>query len=649
MSILLVNPPLTQPSAPYPAIAYLAGYLRDLGYDVALADASLEVLLRVFSRDGIAELADAATAVAATDDVVRRFLDEAPRYAATVETAIRCLQGGDQGAVARATRPGYFPEPLSGPDAWATQAYYMVQGIDALVGGLSPAQRAHLASRANPARLAFGTSSEIDEARFRASTLIADLETIIRRVDEPGFALDTYAEHLTDDPEQYEALWARLSVAGTRLDRHIDRVADALMATHRPRVVGVSVPFPGCVYGALRIARRVKQVDPGVLVVMGGGWFNTQARDLAEPRVFDAVDCITLDDGERPLAAILEWRDGRRPIEHLCRTFVRLDGHVRFIDGAPDGQVSPAESGAPTYRGLSLQRYLAYRPTVQALQKFWGARWNALTMAHGCYWKKCAFCDTSLDYIGRYAPVPVDVLIDRVRRLVAETGQTGFHFVDEAMPPALMRAFAERVIRDGLDIAWWGNARFDRALIDMAPLLAASGCVAITGGLETASARTLAMIDKGVPIEQGARVCHALAGAGLFVHAYLIYGFPTETAQETVDALECVRQLFAAGAVHSAMWHQFSLTRHSPIARAPERFGITLRPSPPHPFSHYLLDFDEPGRIDHASFADGLRRATTEFRLGIGLDRPAHAWLAGATMPVPQTTLPPDFIAKALG
>jgi hypothetical protein len=649
MKTLLINPPLAQSAGPYPAIAYLAGFLRSIGREAALADASLNVLLRLFSRAGVEDIAAAISAAGVSQDPrVRAFVKHAEQYAAIIGTAVACLQGRDHGARARALQPGYFPEPLDANAVWATRSYYSVHSVEAQIGTLSGDQRARLLTSKTPLRAAFGTSSETDEAQFRASTVLSDLAAVIRIALEPEFELDAYAERLSDECASFDPLRRRLEGDPSLLDRHIDAVATALFHEHEPDVVGLSVPFAGTVYGALRLARQFKVIRPGTQVVIGGGWINTQLRELSDPAVFDYVDFITLDDGERPLACVLELLEQRRQPDQLCRTFVRKHGAVVWVNDPREKDVPWSQAGTPTYAGLPLDRYLSYRPTVQAFQKFWGTRWNKLTLAHGCYWNKCAFCDTGLDYINRYEQMPIDVLIDRIKALIDETGETGFHFVDEAMPPALMRKLAERLIAEQLSIAWWGNARFDRALEDMGPLLAASGCVAITGGLETASERTLALMEKGVPLAQGVRVCHGLARAGIFVHAYLIYGFPTETAQETVDALECVRQMFAAGALHSAMWHYFGLTKYSPIARVPERFGITLRPPVTHPFSNYLLEFDEPGRIDHEAFGEGLRRAASQFRLGIGLARPAHAWFTGIPMAMPQTTLPSDFVATAI-
>lgn len=656
MNILLVNPPFTEPMGPYPAICHLAGFLHTVGRKAAMADASLAVLLQLFSRQGVHAVAEQILSRAdgdPRDERVQAFLDHVDHYARTIDTAVKCLQGTDQGALARALRPGYFPPPIEPRSTWATQVYYNLQAVEAEVGALTPAQRERLLTSTAPFRFAFGTSSETDEARFHASRAVAEFSKVIQLAIEPDFELGAYAERLSDECASFDALHARLLATDGVIDRYVDATAVALAREHQPDVVGFSVPFAGCVYGALRMARQFKMLRPATQIVMGGGWVNTQLRQLSEPAVFDYVDFVTLDDGERPLTCVLELLEQRRQPDQLCRTFVRRDDRVVFVNDPRERDVSWADTGTPTYAGLPLSEYLCYRPTVQTYQRIWATRWNKLTLAHGCYWKKCSFCDTHLDYINRYEQVPVDALMARINGLIAETGESGFHFVDEAMPPALVRRLAERIVADGVAMSWWGNARFDRALADIAPLMAEAGCIAITGGLETASARTLALIDKGVSLEQGAYVCDRLARAGIFVHAYLIFGFPTETAQDTVDALEFVRQMFAAGALHSAVWHAFGLTQYSPMAHNPAKYGISLRPAATRPFSNYLLEYDllagdSAGAIDHEQFAPGLRRAVDQFRLGIGLGRPAHSWFEGATIDVPTTTLSPDFVRDAI-
>ena len=181
---------------------------------------------------------------------------------------------------------------------------------------------------------------------------------------------------------------------------------------------------------------------------------------LADPRVFDYVDFITLDDGEAPMLALIEHlRDPARP---LFRTFVRAGKAVKLVsDDRHDVPIVAA--GTPTYAGLALDRYVSLFEMLNPMHRLWSdGRWNKLTVAHGCYWKKCSFCDVSLDYIGRYDAATASTLADRIEAIVQETGQTGFHFVDEAAPPKALKALAAELQRRELAISWWGNVRFEK-------------------------------------------------------------------------------------------------------------------------------------------------------------------------------------------
>jgi radical SAM superfamily enzyme YgiQ (UPF0313 family) len=381
---------------------------------------------------------------------------------------------------------------------------------------------------------------------------------------------------------------------------------------------------------------------------------------LREPRVFDYFDYVTLDDGERPLLSLLSRLRGRST--PLVRTYVRRGNAVAFETDASQHDIPQRDTGTPTYDGLPLRDYVSVLEMLNPMHRLWSdGRWNKVTLAHGCYWKKCSFCDVSLDYIGRYDRATTDLVMHRIRALIAETGETGFHLVDEAAPPSGMRALAKRLLDDKLSITWWGNIRFEKTFTpDLCRLLAGAGCVAVSGGLEVASDRLLTLMKKGVTVEQVARVTRAFTDAGIMVHAYLMYGFPTETVQDTVDALERVRQLFAAGCIQSAYWHRFAATAHSPIGLEPKRYGITLRPPPEITFAHNDVAFDDPVGADHDFLGTGLRAALYNYMLGLGLDADVRSWFktrARATrgrprrrrmQAVPATTVPPDVIERYL-
>jgi len=458
-----------------------------------------------------------------------------------------------------------------------------------------------------------------------------------------------YAESLAQSQPTFDPLADALAAPPNLVDSTLQALTIAAIDKHQPDLVLVSVPFPGSVYAAFRIAQTIKQHAPRTVTALGGGFVNTELRELTEPRVFDHFDFVTLDDGERPLLALLEHLRGERSQSRLVRTFVRTPEHtVRYIHsnvGEPD--IAFEEVGAPTWDGLPLADYLSLLDMLNPMHRLWSdGRWNKLTVAHGCYWKKCSFCDVSLDYISRYEGASASTLVDRIERIIDETGQTGFHFVDEAAPPKALRALAAELARRNLSISWWGNIRFEKSFSpELCLELADSGCIAISGGLEVASDRLLQLMKKGVSVEQVARVTRGFTDAGVLVHAYLMYGFPTQTVQDTVDALEYVRQLFENGCIQSGFFHRFACTVHSPVGKNPQDYGVTLQPLPPVSFAKNDIAFIDPTGVDHDTLGAGLKKALYNYMHGIGLDADIRSWF---NMRVPRTTVPRHFIERAL-
>ena len=205
------------------------------------------------------------------------------------------------------------------------------------------------------------------------------------------------------------------------------------------------------------------------------------------------------------------------------------------------------------------------------------------------------------------------------------------------------------MIERNVEITWWGNVRFEKAFTpELAQLLARAGCVAISGGLEVASDRLLTLMNKGVTVAQVARVTRAFTDAGIMVHAYLMYGFPTETVQDTVDALEMVRQLFVAGCIQSAFWHRFAATAHSPIGKQPELFGIRLRNEPVVTFARNEVAFDDPTGVDHDELGEGLRRALYNYMHGVGLQENVTSWFRAKRGVAKRTRVPASLVADDL-
>jgi radical SAM superfamily enzyme YgiQ (UPF0313 family) len=624
--VLSVIAPMTQLNTPYPSTAYLTGFLRSRGVAAVQEDLALGVVLALFSREGLQRLCGEVERLpaAARTACTTAFAQRPERYAATIDAVIAFVQGRDSTLAHRIASRNWLPE---GPRFDALDAYVDEDGGD-------------------PLGWAFGALGVQDRARHMATLYLNDIADVLRDAADPRFEFVRYAESLARSQPSFEPLAQALAAPCTLVDRTLQDLTQAALLKHQPTVVLLSVPFPGTVYAAFRIAQTIKTLRPDITTVLGGGFVNTELRDLSEPRVFDHFDFVTLDGGERPLLSLLEHLQGRRSVQRLVRTFLRQDGRVRYVHLAePD--VPFAEVGTPTWDGLPLDRYLSLLDMLNPMHRLWSdGRWNKLTVAHGCYWKKCSFCDVSLDYISRYDAATATTLVDRIEAIVAETGQTGFHLVDEAAPPKSLKALAAELLARRVGISWWGNIRFEKSFTPLlCQQLADSGCIAVSGGLEVASDRLLALMKKGVSVEQVARVTKAFADAGILVHAYLMYGFPTQTVQDTVDALETVRQLFAAGCIQSGFWHRFACTVHSPVGLDPQAYGVTLLPLPPVSFAKNDVDFVDPTGVDHDALGVGLKKALYNYMHGIGLEADVREWFDFA---VPKARVPRQRIARAL-
>ncbi len=641
MKILSLIPPMTQLNTPYPSTAYLTGFLRSRGFEAVQEDLALALVLSLLSKEGLVNVHAACETVLADKppvdwpDVLHSFMDQYPRYAATIDPVIRFLQGRDSTLAHRIGARGFLPE---GPRFDSLENFADDEDAD-------------------PLAWAFGALGAQDRARHIATLYLNDLADVIKHAVDTRFEFVRYAEKLAASQATFDPLASALAAPPTLIDCLLESLTLATISRHQPTMVLVSVPFPGAVYAAFRIAQTLKRHHPHMTLGLGGGFVNTELRELSDPRVFDYFDYVTLDAGERPLLALIEHLEGKRSAQRLVRTFHREGDTVKYTNFAePD--IAFDDVGTPKWDGLPLHKYLSLLDMLNPMHRLWSdGRWNKLTVAHGCYWKKCSFCDVSLDYISRYDAATAETLVNRVEDIVAETGQTGFHLVDEAAPPKSLKAFSHELLKRGTSISWWGNVRFEKSFTaELCNLMADSGCIAISGGLEVASDRLLKLMKKGVDVAQVARVTKAFSDAGILVHAYLMYGFPTQTVQDTVDSLEYVRQLFAEGCIQSGYFHRFTCTVHSPVGLNPSDYGIQLQPLPVvaanRIFAKNDVQFDDPtgsengvGGVDHDALGVALNKALYNYMHGIGLETNVRNWFEQR---VPKTTVAKDFVARAL-
>ncbi|MDR6524826.1 hypothetical protein J2787_000196 [Chryseobacterium rhizosphaerae] len=613
--LLLITPPFTQLNTPYPATAYIKGFLNTKNISSYQLDLGIDVILELFSRDGLQKVFDKKIDLPTTTENTQRIFALREEYLKTIDQVISFLQGKNPTLARQICSMNFLPE---------ASRFNQLDDMD----------------------FAFGNMGLQDKAKHLATLYLEDISDYIIENNDADFGFSRYAERLGKSANSFDELYSKLAGPQTFIDDFTLKILQDKIENIQPKLVCFSIPFPGNLYSAFKCAQFIKKNFPHIKIAMGGGFPNTELREVRDQRVFEFFDFITLDDGELPIELLCQ--SVLYPTDELeyKRTFLLENQEVVYKNNSKRHDYKQAEIGTPDYTDLKLDQYISVIEIANPMHSLWSdGRWNKLTMAHGCYWGKCTFCDISLDYIKIYEPISAKILVDRMEELIKTTGETGFHFVDEAAPPALMREVALEILRRNLVVTWWTNIRFEKSFTsDLCYLLKLSGCVAVSGGLEVASDRLLKLIDKGVSVEQVAKVTKNFTEAGIMVHAYLMYGYPTQTVQETIDSLEMIRQMFEMGILQSGFWHQFAMTAHSPVGINPEDFGV-IPVKQEILFANNDIDFKDKTGIDHNKFSFGLKKSLFNYMHGINFEIPLQEWF---DFKIPRTTIHPDHIHDCL-
>ncbi len=591
MKILLVTPPLTQLNTPYPATAHLLGFLRSQHIEAVQMDLSIELVQALFTRNKLTEIFEVASTIPKLSKQNKNLLQQADFYLRTIEPVMQFLSGRDSSLAMRFSNRDFWP------------ASKRLPSDEDLEWG-------------------FGMIGNHDRATHLCTLFLKDICDFIQQTIDPHFELIRYAESLCIHLPEFGPLQKELEKPSSLIDKLMLDIFAKRIDQNKPEYVAFTIPFPGNLYSALRCAQYLRKEFPEIKIIMGGGYINTELRSISDPKLFDYTDYLLFDDGELPLLRLLTETE-------LIRTLYRsASGEIVRANFDSRENLKFAETGAPDYDGLLENNYINMIELTNPMHALWSnGRWNKMMLAHGCYWGKCAFCDGTLDYIGRYETASITLIVDRMETIMRQTGQSGFHFVDEAASPALLRKLAEEILQRKLMVSYWTNVRFEKSFTpELCYLMAQSGCIAVSGGLEVASPRILKLINKGITIETASECMKNFADAGIMTHAYLMYGFPTETAQETIESLEVVRDLFENGWIQSAFWHRYAMTIHSPSGKHPESVGAQSLQKQPNPFANNEIPFSTKYEIDLDYYGKGLNLATFNYMQGAGYDVDVKKW-----------------------
>ncbi|MCK5369504.1 MAG: radical SAM protein, partial [Cyclobacteriaceae bacterium] len=383
--ILLITPPFTQLNTPYPATMYLKGFLNTKNISSFQMDLAIEVILELFSKHRLPQLFDYAfqNDKLLTSNVQRIYALK-DDYVKTIDEVIAFLQGKNQTFARQICVENFLPQ---------ASRFEHLDDMD----------------------WAFGTMGIQDKAKHLATLYLEDLSDFIVECVDENFGFSRYAERLGRSANNFDQLYEHLQKGSTYIDGISLDILNKRLKAIQPKLVCISIPFPGNLYSAFRCAQFIKKNYPQIKITMGGGFPNTELRSVSDVRVFEFFDYITLDDGELPLELLVNHV--LNPDKHnlFKRTFLKDSGKLVYINSSPRTDYNQSDTGTPDYSDLLLDQYISVIEVANPMHSLWSdGRWNKLTMAHGCYWGKCTFCDVSLDYIKAYEPISAKQLVNRM-------------------------------------------------------------------------------------------------------------------------------------------------------------------------------------------------------------------------------------------
>ena len=302
--VFLITPPFTQLNTPYPATAYIKGFLNTKNVSSFQADLGIETILALFSKQGLTDLFAKieASNVGLTDNT-RRIVALKKDYIQTIDAVMLFLQGKNPTLSHLICQENFLPE---------ASRFAQLDDLD----------------------WAFGSMGTQDKAKHLATLYLEDLSDLITECVDEHFGFSRYAERLARSANSFDELYAALQAEYTYIDSIFINILRGPIEIQNPDLVAITVPFPGNLYSALRCGQWIKRHFPHIKIAMGGGFANTELRSLTDVRVFEFFDFITLDDGEAPFENLLEHIDGKRPVALLKRTLTLINNKVEYINNS---------------------------------------------------------------------------------------------------------------------------------------------------------------------------------------------------------------------------------------------------------------------------------------------------------------------------
>ncbi|MBS7309897.1 MAG: radical SAM protein [Treponema sp.] len=671
LNTLIIQPPLVQLNTPYPSGAYLLDFFNSLYEEknvkgrVEWFDLSNSFFHKIFCKHGIAHI-----------------------FNSTFEKALKLSsQYESQGDDNTAFHLRRFISQKEFWINWIDEIIAIVCSSNSKISGREFAHEfirsAHVPRGMRVENFLSNLNRDVstDDAQILSSLALADLADYITMVYDQNFALIRYAEHLATSTAEFSE-----TIEGLKAPSLNDFYKPLLLEKiasykNEPTLYCISVPFPGCFESALFSADLIrKECGDNAIIIFGGGYVNTELREISEKGIFDYCHILSYDKGYGSYIRLFdEFINAACGIEDEKQCFNLKEAFENIFDSRRFYNFSYLKNGSviiplekeneeykvlykkeheyirkitPDYSHIDFTKYPRLADDTNPMHRIWNdGAWLKAYIAHGCYWHRCAFCDTTLDYVKDYCLTDINSLYDSLCVQAEKTGVHGIHFVDEACPPVALQNFALKNMAvkssNKIPLTYWGNIRFEKTFDrDLADLLSAGGLTAVSAGIEIATGNGLSAVNKGTDMENIVNACCAFKEAGILIHSYMIFGFWSQSVQDLIDSMETLRQLFEAGLLDSAFWHKFTLTLHSTVyeeykkGKYPE---LKILPQKKTQFAKNDLHFE--GEEKSEKFSAPLNAALELWMHGEKLSKPVESYFP---FKMPKPSIAKDYIASLI-
>jgi len=519
MNIMLVHPPLDDPTIPYHSTAYLKGHLLRNGFaNVTLRDLNVEFVDHMLQPTSIASMFEEGHKRIAA--FVRKksltYPDQEEYY-----RLLSCLRR-DPDAISRAAQGLRDARMFLDFESYRRNVETISKYME-MLGSLSYPCEYHDFSPTHRGRFSPGSLKDL---------LNPDLG---EKVCTPFVQ---YFEKIHSDPSF--------------------TVAD---------MIGISVVYDHQMYHAFHLARMIRRSWPSKTVVFGGTAISQLYKYLRDKsrfkEVFDLCDAVVIGEGETAICEIAA-SDGDMAGKTFTNTitYSRKDDRLNFPTVRYE---NVSELGSPVYDHpwdlyLSPERGINYSPT------------------RGCYWNRCTFCDYGLNTDKPTSPWrerKIDQVIEDLTNATRDFGVRYVYFAVDVMAPGYLDRLSDALLDSDLDIRWSAELRMERIFSEeRTRKMKKAGCVCVSFGMESGNQRVLDLIDKGTKVEFMGATMKNFSLSGIACQLMAFTDFPTETEQEREATRQFIREnqpYWSAGGLGT-----FLLTGTSIIARNPEKFGIEL-------------------------------------------------------------------------